>query len=97
MEIIKDIARKLIILYGLQKDWHFKWDTHKRLRSRVGLCSYSRKTISVSLQTAMRTSLSYTFDTLLHEIAHALTPGHSHDRVWKDKCVELGCIPKQCS
>lgn len=29
-------------------------------------------------------------ETLLHEIAHALTPGHGHDRVWKAKCIEIG-------
>ena len=27
---------------------------------------------------------------VLHEIAHALTPGHSHDDVWRSKCLEIG-------
>ena len=35
-------------------------------------------------------------DTVLHEIAHALTPGHHHDKVWKAKCVELGATPERC-
>ena len=30
---------------------------------------------------------------VLHEIAHALTPGHDHDSVWKAKCVEIGGVP----
>jgi len=28
--------------------------------------------------------------TILHEVAHALTEGHGHDRVWKAKCLEIG-------
>ena len=28
--------------------------------------------------------------TILHEIAHALTEGHNHDYVWRMKCVEIG-------
>lgn len=29
-------------------------------------------------------------NTAKHEVAHVLTPGHLHDRVWKAKFVELG-------
>lgn len=28
--------------------------------------------------------------TLLHEIAHILTPNHGHDKKWLDKYIELG-------
>ena len=31
---------------------------------------------------------------VLHEIAHALTPRHGHDKVWSDKCIEIGGIPE---
>lgn len=30
-------------------------------------------------------------NTILHEIAHALTPGHAHNGVWQAKAKELGC------
>jgi superfamily II DNA or RNA helicase len=30
-------------------------------------------------------------DTILHEIAHALTPGHGHDADWRDRAIEIGC------
>ena len=35
-------------------------------------------------------------NTILHEIAHALTPGHHHDRVWKAKAREIGCTGDRC-
>jgi predicted SprT family Zn-dependent metalloprotease len=35
-------------------------------------------------------------DTLLHEIAHALTPGDGHMARWKAKCVEIGAKPQRC-
>lgn len=31
--------------------------------------------------------------TILHEIAHLLTPGHHHDRTWKTVCLSLGIAP----
>ena len=34
--------------------------------------------------------------TILHEIAHALTEGHGHDRVWKAKLLEIGGDGKRC-
>jgi hypothetical protein len=30
------------------------------------------------------------YNVYMLEIAHALTKGHGHDRVWKAKCVEIG-------
>jgi len=30
-------------------------------------------------------------DTIKHEVAHALTPGHAHDEVWAAKAREIGC------
>lgn len=34
--------------------------------------------------------------TILHEIAHALTEGHGHDRVWQAKLLEIGGDGKRC-
>jgi hypothetical protein len=35
-------------------------------------------------------------DTILHEIAHGLTPGHNHDSVWRRKALEIGCNGERC-
>ena len=35
-------------------------------------------------------------NTILHEIAHGLTPGHGHDEVWRRKAIEIGCDGKRC-
>lgn len=45
---------------------------------------------------AMMNPITQTRDTILHEIAHALTPGHNHDAVWQTKAVEIGCDGKRC-
>jgi len=34
--------------------------------------------------------------TILHEVAHALTEGHGHDRVWQAKLLEIGGDGKRC-
>lgn len=36
-------------------------------------------------------------DVILHEIAHALTPGHGHDPLWKRKAREIGAKPNRCT
>ena len=35
-------------------------------------------------------------DTILHEIAHGLTPGHGHDYVWRSKALSIGCNGERC-
>jgi hypothetical protein len=44
----------------------------------------------------MMNPIPKTRDTILHEIAHALTPGHNHDSVWRAKSIEIGCDGKRC-
>ena len=87
----KDKARRLdellTELFKQIPDWTFAWDYHHR---RYGICRYRSKHISVSLYRARRTSYACTKRTILHEIAHALTPGHKHDDVWRQMAETLG-------
>jgi hypothetical protein len=36
-------------------------------------------------------------DVILHEIAHALTPGHNHNAVFMNACRALGAKPARCA
>lgn len=73
--------------------WSFKIDNAKR---RFGVCNYTYKFIGLSSVLIELNTEAEVLDTILHEIAHALTRGDGHGRRWKAKCVELGCRPTRC-
>jgi predicted SprT family Zn-dependent metalloprotease len=72
----------------LSKGWHFKFDGAKR---RLGCCNYTKRTISLSREWTTINDEAEVQDTILHEIAHALTPGCKHNHVWRAKAIEIGC------
>lgn len=90
---LKERARMMMDKYGL-KDWALEFDNSL---SHFGLCSYDRRTIFISNYAVSHATDFDLLDTIMHEIAHALTPGEGHSRVWKKKCKEIGAIPKMCS
>ena len=53
-------------------------------------------TITLSKPLCLLNDETQVRDTILHEIAHALTLGHGHDNTWKRKCVEIGAKPIRC-
>lgn len=57
----------------------------------LGLCSYKDKCIILSAHHIDIHPEPDVRNTILHEIAHALTPGHRHDDVWVAKAREIGC------
>lgn len=79
-------AKALLAVHGLT-DWTIKLDSAK---NRAGRCTYSTRTISLSRVLIELRSPEDTRNTVLHEIAHALTPGHHHDAVWARKCIAIG-------
>ena len=84
----------------LQKVWVHEKTKHKLdnwvLRSmettdKAGLCNYNNQTIYISTVFLRGHNCNYqkAKQVLMHEIAHALTPGSSHNDRWKEKCKEL--------
>lgn len=53
-------------------------------------CQYNTKRILVNISTLYLAPTKLLREIIIHEIAHALTPNHNHDDVWKSKAIELG-------
>jgi predicted SprT family Zn-dependent metalloprotease len=86
------LAYALLARYGLH-DWSFALN---RRKSQMGLCLFDEKAIALSVHFIELNDDDAIRDTLLHEIAHALTgPGHGHDTIWKRTCVEVGAKPER--
>ena len=89
---IATIARKLMNQHGLG-GWIFAWDNCK---TSFGMCRYSKRTITLSSTLLNFTPRHEVIDTILHEIAHALTPGAKHGYVWQQKARQIGASPNRC-
>jgi len=86
------LALELMEQHGL-KNWHFKFDRAVR---RFGQMVYLKRTISLSLPLTELADEAEVRDTILHEIAHALTPFSYHDRKWRATAIAIGCNGKRC-
>lgn len=72
--------------------WKFRWDRSKK---RFGCCHWNMKLITLSKELVELNEVGEVEDTILHEIAHALAGArHGHDKVWKQKCIEIGARPE---
>jgi predicted SprT family Zn-dependent metalloprotease len=80
----------LLIAEHLDTRWSFKWDNAK---TRLGACHHRNSTITLSKHFAALNGEAETRDTVLHEIAHALTPGAAHGPRWKKTAVRIGARP----
>lgn len=90
----EDLCIELMKEHGLTSEgWRFAYN--KRTRA-AGICSVRKKTIFLSSPLTLGGQEDEVRDTILHEIAHALTPGHGHDHVWVAKAKQLGCDGSRC-
>ena len=89
-----NLAYDLLKEHGLyQKGWSFQWDNAK---SRFGVCKYRSQVIGLSKPLTLANDETQVRDTILHEIAHALTPGAGHGPEWKRMCIKIGAKPERC-
>jgi|SRR6187399_72446 len=93
--VASKFVREHLDKHGL-KDWKVKITTDIK-QSFLGLTVYKDKTIIINAHHVDIHPDEECKDTFLHEVAHALTPGHKHDAVWQDKAKELGARPTVCS
>lgn len=89
-EQIEMVARFLMEEYGVG---HLSL-TFRKMTRTMGQFSPRRRRIQLSTYFIARKSYRIMVNTILHEIAHALTPLHGHDAVWKAKAVEVGALPR---
>jgi predicted SprT family Zn-dependent metalloprotease len=94
-----DIAKLTRIAEQLLRDhrldgWEFRLDT--KMRRLLGRCDYRHRLVAVNAYYAAHNGDDLVLDTLRHEAAHALTPGHGHDEVWRMAALQLGCAPRAC-
>lgn len=84
----RTMALDLMSEHGLT-DWTFRWDS---ARQRAGLCNRAKKELSFSGPLMSIWPVEHQRDTVLHEIAHALTTG-GHDEEWRRECIRIGADP----
>jgi predicted SprT family Zn-dependent metalloprotease len=85
----RQMAHQLMKENGLSL-WKWEFRFSKRARVQGGHCSYNEHEIVLGRIYTQLNSEPKVRNTILHEIAHALTPGHGHDGVWRMKCIEIG-------
>ena len=74
----------------LQKGWNVGFDDAK---THLGICDYRKREIRLSRYFIALNPDEITIDTIRHEVAHALTPGHKHGEGWKAEARRLGANP----
>lgn len=100
LQEIEKQAKSLMALHGVG-NVGFGFDNAKvRLGAthakRIGNVHMVEK-ITLSKHYAMLLPKEEIRDVILHEIAHALTPGHGHDHVWQAACLKVGAKPNRCA
>lgn len=92
---VQQMAQNLMDYHGVSG--RFALNFEKLQQNKLGLCEcYSDKdgiirgTITIDKRHAENDKESDVLETILHEIAHAITPGAGHKDIWKDTSKAIG-------
>lgn len=91
---VKGYAEQLLVQWGLsEKGWTFVFNA---AMSYAGECRYVEKQIRVSKPIAEIETEDFVYETVRHEVAHALTDprAKAHGQEWKRWAVRVGAQPK---
>lgn len=96
LEEAMEYANGVLIKEGLYKTWKIEYNT--RLRTVFGRCKTRDKVIQLNPYLVEANIKEHVVDTILHEIAHALTPKEMkpHGRDWKRVARRLGASTTRC-
>ena len=83
---VKLMAKQLISKYA-PYEYKFAWC---KTRRAVGRCHYVKKEIQLSKGYTRYNDIDTMRKVVLHEIAHALTPGERHSSIWRQAARRLG-------
>lgn len=72
-------------------DWKIRIIADMNKFTFLGKCVYSEKCIYLNALHIDTHPDAELINTIKHEVAHALSPNHGHDEVWKDKARSIGC------
>ena len=87
LEAARGMAEQMMEEHGLS-DWTLVFD---RAKSRLGSARYGKKQITLSKFLTPLMTPHEVSQTMLHEIAHALTQSTKpHDKAWQLKAAEIG-------
>lgn len=99
--VAEKLAKTLIQQHLGHHKTIFRWTNAKRTfgtctTTRNGIGDVIRITIALSKPLTLINDEEKVRDTILHEIAHGLTPGNHHGEKWKAACVRIGAKPNRC-
>lgn len=90
---VQRLATDLMNEHGVA-DWGFGFD---RARRRAGCTWFTKRRITVSATLMELYPREEVVETILHEIAHALTgPEAHHNATWRAAAVRIGARPDRC-
>jgi SprT-like family len=96
LEDARALALSLMAEHGLiERGWELRIGRPSSKRfGNAGTCTPRLRRIYLATEHTWASPEEEVRDTILQEIAHALTVGHGHDQVWEKKAREIGMRPE---